>query len=620
MVTPPFDAALAAAVKEQEEKTKEKAPYFGAETQREALELGAWKRIGKAWKNRAPRTCWAAYIAHYGNDREVPSMVVYAAAAKEEALCGGRDEELKKAAALCDRFGLRTIWAHQFVDGVDAETVRKRLMALDCTGNIESWAAALDAELVPLEEKYVGLSFLDCDRDACTITRIDFYEDSPTPLEPVAWCKVEGHPGETPVALAEVDDYNAGREPPEPEAPPEPTPLPPVPAPREPSPEPLTRKERKRAAASAGRSKNMQQVNKKARQKAAADAAAWEAEAQNDVEEDDGAFRGYVPPHERIEGDTRPTTVCRRKLRATIGAAPLLDEAAVKTDLDRRLAPMKMSRPPKDVPPALPAPVLPRIGEVGWAIEDDPGLTKMRRAVEIILGKVESACGGSGRRGDAKNHAADVYLDGKRVKVKNNRNGAGCLHVVGPNDGTSSVKSRDFLSYVKGLAAKAHGEDKVALEFFAAQCERWLFTRTLLVELATYPAGRAGKPHRDEEEPDLTNQHDHRNRDGEAKGYAKAGPVKLRLALSLLGKRSMSFRDARGWVATVDRSPGRGVCFVDGAHTHSRGVVEHCNDAGDAPGATLILTFRADASSAFDHMTPAARLFAHAGVALFAAQ
>ena len=41
--------------------------------------------------------------------------------------------------------------------------------------------------------------------------------------------------------------------------------------------------------------------------------------------------------------------------------------------------------------------------------------------------------------------------------------------------------------------------------------------------------------------------------------------------------------------------------------------------AGDTPGATLILTFRADASSAFDDMTPAERLFAHAGIALFAA-
>jgi hypothetical protein len=70
---------------------------------------------------------------------------------------------------------------------------------------------------------------------------------------------------------------------------------------------------------------------------------------------------------------------------------------------------------------------------------------------------------------------------------------------------------------------------------------------------------------------------------------------------------------------TIPRAGGRGVLFVDGAHTHSRGIVKHRNDAGDAPGATLILTFRADASSAFDDMTPAERLFAHAGIALFAA-
>ena len=81
----------------------------------------------------------------------------------------------------------------------------------------------------------------------------------------------------------------------------------------------------------------------------------------------------------------------------------------------------------------------------------------------------------------------------------------------------------------------------------------------------------------------------------------------------------MSFKDDRGWVATIERSPGLGVCFVDGAHTLSRGVVEHRNDAGDEPGTTLILTFRADPSSAFGHMSEAERLFAHAGVALFQA-
>ena len=37
---------------------------------------------------------------------------------------------------------------------------------------------------------------------------------------------------------------------------------------------------------------------------------------------------------------------------------------------------------------------------------------------------------------------------------------------------------------------------------------------------------------------------------------------------------------------------------------------------GYAPGATLILTVRRDASNAFNHMSEAERLFAHAGIAL----
>ena len=49
MVTPPCDAALEAAVKAQEKKTKQKAPYFGASSRAEALELNAWKDIGMVW-------------------------------------------------------------------------------------------------------------------------------------------------------------------------------------------------------------------------------------------------------------------------------------------------------------------------------------------------------------------------------------------------------------------------------------------------------------------------------------------------------------------------------------------------------------------------------------------
>ena len=79
----------------------------------------------------------------------------------------------------------------------------------------------------------------------------------------------------------------------------------------------------------------------------------------------------------------------------------------------------------------------------------------------------------------------------------------------------------------------------------------------------------------------------------------------------------MSFLDANGLVATIERGPGRGVAFVDGAHTVQRGVVKHRNDDGGESGVTLIITFRADTSSAFKDLSPAERLFAHTGLAVF---
>ncbi len=572
MPPPPCDAALEAAVKAEEKKTGEEAPYFGAETKREALELGAWKRIGKAWKNRAPGTCWKAYTARYPVGGEC--LVRYTATAKEEALRGDRDALLKKAAGRCFQLDLHVYkCTSQFVVEVDRDTVRKRLVMLGYKENAATWAAALDVEVAALKERYGGRSFFyDEDGSEHVVDDVGFYGKHPEPVA-MCVCVAVGNSDEFKVG----DEWTAGFDDLETwlvggvveEAPPPPA-LPPMPEPRKkPPPPPPTRAGKRTATLAAAKSENARQTNAKRHKKATADAAAEAEEAKNDVEEDDGAFRGYVPPHERIKGDKRPKTVDEDALRETIGDASLLDDATVQTPLQRKLAPLQMKRPPKDAPVVLPGEVLPRIGSVGWAIEDDPGLTKMRRAVAILTEKVESACCGSGRRGDAKNHAADVYLDGKHVKVKNNRNGAGCLHVVGPNDGTSSDKSRAFLSYVKRLAAKASGADKAALEFFAAQCERWLFTRTLLVELAMYPAGRAGMPHRDDEEPDLTNRHDYQHRGGEPKGYHFAGPVKLRLALSVRGRRSMSFRDARGWVATIDLAPGA-ACASSTARTRSR--------------------------------------------------
>ena len=138
----------------------------------------------------------------------------------------------------------------------------------------------------------------------------------------------------------------------------------------------------------------------------------------------------------------------------------------------------------------------------------------------------------------------------------------------------------------------------------------------VLAEFAFYPAGQEGNIHDDDEKEDLPAQHDH-SEYGLPKKAPKCGPVTLRAALSCVGGRSMSIFDIDGHLVTIPRVGGRGVLFVDGAHTRSRGIVKHRNDAGDAPGATLIVTLRRHRSSAFDHMSEAQRLFAHTGIALF---
>ena len=81
----------------------------------------------------------------------------------------------------------------------------------------------------------------------------------------------------------------------------------------------------------------------------------------------------------------------------------------------------------------------------------------------------------------------------------------------------------------------------------------------------------------------------------------------------------MSFKDLDGEFLTIARSAAdrRGVVFVDGAHTGERGEVQHRNDAGSEPGLTMIITFRADVTGAFEHMSEVQRLFAHLGLALF---
>ena len=95
-----FDDDLETLVRAQEEETGEEAPYFGAETKREALQLAAWKSIGEEWHDRAPETCWTAYTSRYPVGGA--NQVRYSEAAKAAIRSGKRDEELKRAAAVCD--------------------------------------------------------------------------------------------------------------------------------------------------------------------------------------------------------------------------------------------------------------------------------------------------------------------------------------------------------------------------------------------------------------------------------------------------------------------------------------------------------------------------------------
>ena len=61
-----------------------------------------------------------------------------------------------------------------------------------------------------------------------------------------------------------------------------------------------------------------------------------------------------------------------------------------------------------------------------------------------------------------------------------------------------------------------------------------------------------------------------------------------------------------------------GVLFVDGAHAGGYAEVCHRNDAGDDAGMTLIVTFRAEPSTKYKHLTPVERLAALTGIGLFA--
>ena len=146
--------------------------------------------------------------------------------------------------------------------------------------------------------------------------------------------------------------------------------------------------------------------------------------------------------------------------------------------------------------------------------------------------------------------------------------------------------------------------------------------RTVWMELASYDPGDEGNSHVDGFEIDLWTQHDHTDRGGTPKGTLKAGTIELRAAFPILGERSMSLLDSQGPIATLARSATRrhGVLFVDGAHAGGYAEVCHRNDAGDDAGMTLIVTFRAEPSTKYKHLTPVERLATLTGIGLFAVE
>lgn len=357
MAPPPCDTALEAAVKAEEKKTGEKAPYFGADSRDEALELGVWKRIGKAWKNRAPKTCFNAYVARYGNERKpAANKDLYTAAAKEEVLRGERDSDLKKAAGRCYQLDLNVYkCTNQFFVKVDCETVRKRLVVLDYKSNAATWAADLDAEVAALKGRYKGRSFVYEDHSKHRVEDVGFYGKHP---EPVAFCVcVEVGVGdefeveeEWTAEFNDLETWFDGGVVEEAEAP-EPTPLPSVPDPPAPAPAPAptTRLGKRAAALSARYAAGAHQTNKKARKKAAADADAWEAEKKNDVVATDASYRHYEPSIDSVAGDARALAVNIPERLAALGVAKLLDPSTVSTQLPHRRRRLSVLRGAVDV-------------------------------------------------------------------------------------------------------------------------------------------------------------------------------------------------------------------------------------------------------------------------------
>ena len=260
--------------------------------------------------------------------------------------------------------------------------------------------------------------------------------------------------------------------------------------------------------------------------------------------------------------------------------------------------------------------VLQRIAGVGVRFEGDRDGSMLRLIAEFYERQIRRAVGASRVRLRGQNEVT-VYL-APDVPANLRRNGAEGVWLMGANDGTLSDQGCAMLSWVTEEAdAAPPGELKDALIWWTGCLERWGAARCVLAEFAFYLPGIEGNIHDDKETPDLKNEHCHLHRGGLPKGAIKAGSVSLRLAHTVIGRRAMSFHDIDGHLVTIPRGPGRGVLFVDGAHTMERGIVKHRNDAGAEAGATLIVTFRRHVSSAFAELSEAERLFVQTGIALF---
>ena len=260
--------------------------------------------------------------------------------------------------------------------------------------------------------------------------------------------------------------------------------------------------------------------------------------------------------------------------------------------------------------------MLERIGDVRVRIEGDRDGSMLRLVADFYHRKIRSAIGDGRVRFRGGNEVTVMIAPGVPANLR--RVGAEGLWLMGANDGTPSDQGRAMLTYVMNAADAAPlGELKDALVWWLGCLERWAGARCVLAEFAFYLPGIEGRIHDDKEKDVLVVQHDHGHRGGLPKGAPKCGSVSLRLAHTVIGRRPMSFHDIDGHLVTIQRGPGRGVLFVDGAHTRERGIVMHRNDAGAEAGATLIVTFRRHVSSAFADLSEAERLFVQTGIALF---